>query len=983
MKFFKKFYLFLKKEERKVVSFFSICLKILSSLCFTIILPIIIFGIFIFIKPREVVKINNMLIHEIEQIDKIKTFQFSKATISIDTYFNIVYSIYDLEIESVDNIFQVKLPFITIKIDMINALFGKIKINDLMLSHLILSLDEIDLTKESLENSTIVDTNDILTVILDAVYSYNLPIEEIVLEKSIIKVDNENEIYLNYLSLNLKEYYRIKKDMNILLSFKTNKDSKPIIVESKCNFGLMKNINCDFKILDANSKDLVRLSKKYNLFYKYISNVDINFSLLGNAYIKDYVNIETLNFTIVSEIGNFNFKDFFNNKIEYKNLKIKGEVLNNFKAIKIDEIKTQIFDSYLNNYFDFYLIFNKFKEKNNKINLFISIGDKVSVNKLDLFWPVFLNQLDIRKWVVEHIHDGYINNGFVNMDFEEIKTNNYELIKLNSEVNIEGAKIDYADFLPSFDKINAKLNFTETNMNFEISNAKLDNTTISQAHIYSDFTKNIVDLNISAKTEGDVYELFYFAKNDNRDKTKAILLNYLNGKQKSKVKVVVPLIDNLDFKDVIIEANGYIINNNSYLFDNNSKILFNLNKAELSNYFDVKLNLKNSEIYLPFINLKKEKNISQDLNFQVELHDTFIALNNFKNKSDDDFIKIIGNGIIDFELGCLSDLVLDEVSFNNTKFDLNYQLSQKQEILFSIDADNLILNSDLQSEFNNFKSNFIYKEIFENEKSSIQAVDIELNIKNIQFKESILENNVLIFNKDSKNSKLQLKSFYNDTNFLSLVIDFLQVKNNVLFSINNLGSFLKNLNITDKLLNGDLKIIMTLNQDLSMIGNIQLLNKFKILTNEDYTENIAIKELSQYNKEATKKLKNSIIKENGIVFNRLESEFFFHNGILKIKNAIADGNFLGYDITAKGKINILTGKIDIEGLIIPGGNINRLFILDKIPVINEVLFSGKNGGVFAMKYSFNKVDYANPYKLNVNFTSILTPGFTRNIFEKF
>lgn len=983
MKFFKKFYLFLKREERKVVSFFSICLKILLSLCFTIILPIIIFGIFIFIKPREVTQINDLLIQQIEQIDKIKTFQFSKATIAIDKYFNIVYLIENLEVESVDNIFHVKLPSISIKIDMINALFGKIKINDLMLSHLILSLDEIDLTKESLEKSTLVDTNDVLTVILDAVYSYNLPIEEIILDKSIIKIDNENEIYLNYLSLNLKEYYRIKKDMNILLSFKTNKNSKPIIVDSKCNFGLMKNINCDFKILDANSKDLVKLSKKYNLFYEYISNIDVNFSLLGTAHIKDYVSVETLNFTIVSEAGSFNFKEMFNNKIEYKNLRIKGEAINNFKEIKIDEIKTQILDSNLKSYFDFYLIFNKFKETNNKINLFISIGDKVSVNKLSLFWPLFLNQKAIREWVVEHISNGYINNGFVNMDFEETQKNNYELIKLNSEVNVEGVKINYVDFLPGFDQINAKLIFTEKDMNLQILNARLDNTVISEANIYSDFTKNIVDLNISAKTEGEVYELFYFANNKNREKTKELLLNYLNGKQTSRVKVIVPLIDTLTFEDVIIEANGSIDNNNTYFFNNNSKILFDLKKIKLSNYFDINLNLKNSEIYLPFIKLKKEKNINQDLNFQVELHDDFIALNNFKHKNEDNFIKIFGNGIVDFEFGCLSDLVLDDITFNKTKFDLNYKLSKTQEILLSIDADDVTLFDDIESEFNNFKSNFIYKDLFEKEESSIKSIDIEVHIKNLYYKDYILQNNILIFDKDLNNKKLQLKSFYNDDNFLSLVMDFLQPEDNILISVNNLGGFLKNLRITDKLLNGDLKIVMTLKKDLSILGKVQLLNGFKILKNDGYVDTKAIKELSQYDKESARKLENAIMKENGFVFNKLEGDFFFHNWILKLKNVVLYANIIGFDITAKGKINILSGKIDLEGLIIPGAKINRLFILDKIPVINDVLFGGKNGGFFAIKYFLNKVDYNNEHKITINPTSVLTPGFMKNMLEKF
>lgn len=120
-----------------------------------------------------------------------------------------------------------------------------------------------------------------------------------------------------------------------------------------------------------------------------------------------------------------------------------------------------------------------------------------------------------------------------------------------------------------------------------------------------------------------------------------------------------------------------------------------------------------------------------------------------------------------------------------------------------------------------------------------------------------------------------------------------------------------------------------------------------------------------------------VLSGKGVSFSRLEAPIVWRDGVLSFKNARAVGSEIG--ITADGKYDSKNERLDIEGTIVPAYTINS--ILGKIPVLGT-LFTGKKGsGVFAVTYRvIGKPD--NP-GIKVNPLSAFAPGFLRNLLGVF
>ena len=113
----------------------------------------------------------------------------------------------------------------------------------------------------------------------------------------------------------------------------------------------------------------------------------------------------------------------------------------------------------------------------------------------------------------------------------------------------------------------------------------------------------------------------------------------------------------------------------------------------------------------------------------------------------------------------------------------------------------------------------------------------------------------------------------------------------------------------------------------------------------------------------------------GIRFDTLRVPFTRKDGITRFENAKANGISIG--LTASGSTNSRDDTIDVEGSIIPANVLNG--VLGKIPLVGG-LFGGE-GGIFAINYKVagNEKDP----DVTANPLTVLTPGFTRNIFNLF
>lgn len=117
---------------------------------------------------------------------------------------------------------------------------------------------------------------------------------------------------------------------------------------------------------------------------------------------------------------------------------------------------------------------------------------------------------------------------------------------------------------------------------------------------------------------------------------------------------------------------------------------------------------------------------------------------------------------------------------------------------------------------------------------------------------------------------------------------------------------------------------------------------------------------------------------DGIGFSSLEVPFVYHDGVVQITEARANGTSLGF--TAGGRIYRHADVVDIKGTVVPAYALNSA--LGHIPVLGALLTGGEKGaGVFAANYSMSG-SLQEP-KVTVNPLSALTPGFLRNVFGVF
>ncbi len=119
----------------------------------------------------------------------------------------------------------------------------------------------------------------------------------------------------------------------------------------------------------------------------------------------------------------------------------------------------------------------------------------------------------------------------------------------------------------------------------------------------------------------------------------------------------------------------------------------------------------------------------------------------------------------------------------------------------------------------------------------------------------------------------------------------------------------------------------------------------------------------------------ALLNGEGIVFDRIDADLLYEDGLMTIGDARAAGNALG--VTAAGTIDFASERAAIDGNLAPSYALNSLF--GGVPVIGDILVSRPGEGVIGITYSvegpFDSLTvFANPL-------SALAPGVLRRIFE--
>lgn len=122
---------------------------------------------------------------------------------------------------------------------------------------------------------------------------------------------------------------------------------------------------------------------------------------------------------------------------------------------------------------------------------------------------------------------------------------------------------------------------------------------------------------------------------------------------------------------------------------------------------------------------------------------------------------------------------------------------------------------------------------------------------------------------------------------------------------------------------------------------------------------------------------NEEIDAHRVDFDRFIAPFRFNDGVLDIRNGRANGSKVG--LTFAGRIDLNTERLDLQGTAVPAYRLNSL--LGRIPGLGRVFVGEEGSGVLAARWrAEGALEEPN---VQVNEMSVLTPGFTRYIFDIF
>ncbi|MCJ9428957.1 AsmA-like C-terminal domain-containing protein [Kordiimonas marina] len=117
------------------------------------------------------------------------------------------------------------------------------------------------------------------------------------------------------------------------------------------------------------------------------------------------------------------------------------------------------------------------------------------------------------------------------------------------------------------------------------------------------------------------------------------------------------------------------------------------------------------------------------------------------------------------------------------------------------------------------------------------------------------------------------------------------------------------------------------------------------------------------------------LKDGPIELNNITIPFAYNEGLLDLNELKANGPSMG--MTMEGQIEAKTGRINVNGVIVPAYGINSL--LGKIPLVGGLFSGGEGKGLFGVAYRVKGL--TEKPDVSVNALSGLAPGFLRLLFE--
>lgn len=764
-----------------------------------------------------------------------------------------------------------------------------------------------------------------------------------------------------------------------------NKDQNLVNVAMECLFYKDSKMQCDANLKNFSPASIADFHHQLSDLDKIFVKLDGNFKFKINNK-----KIDNLEFNLGADKGSFNLPQYFSQKIDFTNFKIRGNYdhqigLLNFGEIEGDFLSlNNLASGYSNPHFSMNLMISNLFRDDKKMDFYIRIQD-VFDNELAKFWPVFLNQNNVRSWVIEHLNNGLIKNAYAKFTLtKDVDNQQFQLEDINSEIIFANMDLLYDKYFPKIANISGVAKFTKNNMAIEIASADVLQSKILQGSVkINNFEASPPILQISGKIEGDASDPLKHANYNSAFATE--VEKYLHNQASGDFKIELLLKENPTLLDVAIDANLLAKKiKNDFL---EGEILINSKKEFNSNEFLNNINLSKAEIKINEFDITKKPDIESNLKFTIKVDDnSLVSINNidlYKVNEIQDKRKVKRveysyiKGHFDFLVDpfVFKNLKLLNQNFGNNNFALSYNFDQdKKNHKLAIKGSKFYAGGILQSKI--FKSNNKNS----NELMLNMQVAINLNRLELTRQKFLRSFNVFVNCNQGICPMFSMSANYHKLHTINLLATKKPKEEAIMIDgrITDIGYLAEGLELSNLIANGNAKINLK-----QKIVNKKLVIDGKIEIDDDITiyENETVKKLAKDN--LYSQIKDSIFSSDKTTFDSMKIDFTFENPLMKINSLVANNLKIG--ITAKGEINFNNNYILLRGMIVPGYIVNSLFGIGKIPLLGQVfsgiLTGGEGGGLFGIRYEYSRKANSKDAKFTTNKVSAFVPSTIQNLFN--
>ena len=371
-------------------------------------------------------------------------------------------------------------------------------------------------------------------------------------------------------------------------------------------------------------------------------------------------------------------------------------------------------------------------------------------------------------------------------------------------------------------------------------------------------------------------------------------------------------------------------------------------------------NLKDVELKIPALNITKYKGTeaTADIDF------------NFSNKKLKE-IKIINYKEENKEMKGLVKLSKEFKPYKSLELDLkNNGKKTSIKIVKNKSLNTLDLKGDYLDFSETLKKTFIDEQKEDSFLVKLQPVKINLEAKEILVGEekSIYKVDAILKYENKLFKEAKVYSKLKDEKEFSLTISPKENSRELVINSNDAGLFLRTFSINKSGKEGE----FVLHGDYDDTKETHPL-----------TSSVTIRSMRLIKAPTLAKILNlasigivSALSGEGILINKLKSEFVLENGVLNLIKYEAYGPDVGF--SNQGNIYLRKKEVDLEGAIIPMVTLNK--IIGSIPVLGKIL-TNERKGIWSFVYTI-KGDLDEP-EVRVNPIKTITPGFIQKFFSVF